>query len=463
MAGGAAVEEFEVPCGSVSRFRPIGMGFAVLAALWLGGCAAPKYTVDDGRPVNEELLAQIRTYGRTERALRPAIVRSAELKDPQCAKQWELPFSVASSQAWKEDDRVAWVRGLNVDERLTVIGASLQGPLKLGDRIVAVKGKKFKDTVELTERLSEVRDDGQPFKVTLSDGRDVTVTPIEVCRGYARLAPPNTPSAQDYHWLMSVHPLEIGQVEFSEDEALWAVLWTQGLSEEGGLRMKTYHYGSKVVGTLYNVFTIATGLRGAAMAAQAAAEVAQSAAASAATELVKQQLIKQAQDLAQAKLHDTLVDTAQRMAQQQAVSAMQQAAANRGSLGGVARIGATVFDWADRWAFERAPTLSANPLAGFTLHQKLVETGRASNAFVFDAERLQALTDTAQGRGLGSAVVAALNGLKPASLTADIQAMPLASAERGFSYEDALAGDTANPYAQGLVAATLTLPVESQR
>ena len=38
------------------------VGLAV--ALLLGGCAAPKYTVDDGRPVNPQLLNHIGLYGR---------------------------------------------------------------------------------------------------------------------------------------------------------------------------------------------------------------------------------------------------------------------------------------------------------------------------------------------------------------------------------------------------------------
>ena len=52
-----------------------------------------KYTVDDGRKVNETLLANLRLMGHGERALRPAIVRSAALKDPGCSRQWELPRS----------------------------------------------------------------------------------------------------------------------------------------------------------------------------------------------------------------------------------------------------------------------------------------------------------------------------------------------------------------------------------
>ena len=86
--------------------------FSILVLMLLGACAGPKLTVDDGRKVDEELLANIRTYGAGERALRPAIARSAQLKDKDCDKQWELPFSVASAYDLPQTDRVAWVRGL---------------------------------------------------------------------------------------------------------------------------------------------------------------------------------------------------------------------------------------------------------------------------------------------------------------------------------------------------------------
>ena len=69
--------------------------------------------------------------------------------------------------------------------------------------------------------------------------------------------------------------------------ALWAVLWTQGMSEEGGARMKTYHYGSQVLGSLYTLATIASGLKGAAVAAEAAVAAAQKAAATAATSIAR--------------------------------------------------------------------------------------------------------------------------------------------------------------------------------
>ena len=56
------------------------------------------------------------------------------------------------------------------------------------------------------------REEGKPFELELATGKRVTVTPFEVCRGYARLAPPTTPKMQDYHWLMSLHPLELPQL-----------------------------------------------------------------------------------------------------------------------------------------------------------------------------------------------------------------------------------------------------------
>jgi hypothetical protein len=433
----------------------------VLFAL-LSGCAGPKYTVDDGRKVNEELLGQIRAYGEAEQAVRPAISRSAALKDADCDKQWELPFSVASSESWADDDRVAWVRGLGVDERLTVVAIAPGSVLQRGQRLIGVDGTvKDHDPEALLELLAERRDSGKTFLVQTSTGSKVQVQPFEVCRGYTRFAPPNTPRMQDYHWLLSMHPLELTQARLTDDEALWLVLWTQGLSEEGGARMKTYHYGMKIAGTLYNLVTLATGLKGAAMAADAALKVAQSAAAQVASDMIKQQLIEQAKNFAMDRMRGALADAAGKMARAQVVSSMQQAAVNRGSLGGVARVGATVFDRADKWAFDRMVKLQASPLAGFALHQKLAEAGLASNAFVFDAERLAALNQVAGKQGLEEQVASVLKGLRPEELQAELGAMPLASAPAQFSYDDpADAGN--NPFARGLIDAMLDMPAEAK-
>ena len=96
------------------------------------------------------------------------------------------------------------------------------------------------------------------------------------------------------------------QAEPTPDEALWLVLWTQGLSEEGGARMKTYHYTVKIAGTLYNLATLASGVKAAALAADAALSAAKSAAANAASEFLKNQLIEQGRALAMQRIRESL-------------------------------------------------------------------------------------------------------------------------------------------------------------
>jgi hypothetical protein len=436
--------------------------FSCLLVSFLAACAAPKYTVDDGRKVNEVLLGHIKNYGAGEKALRPAIVRSAALQDPQCDTQWELPFSVATSDDWSADDKVAWVRGLGVDERLTVIAVAANSSLKMGDKLQEIEGYKKDSAEKMLLELVDRRDAGRPFGVTLVSGKSVRIEPFKVCRGYTRLAPPNSPKSQDYHWLLSVHPMEVAQVDLTDDEALWTVLWTQGVSEEGGARMKTYHYGTKVVGTLYNLFTIASGLKGAALAADAAISAAQSAATSVAAEIIKKQLIDQATSAAAARMRDEVLGAARKLTQQQVIGAMQAAAANRGSLSGVAWVASTVFEQADAWAYNRLEKLKADPLAGFSLHQKMIEKGFASNSMLLDSDRLTALNKIAEAGGRGADVVAVLQGIKPEDLQMAMDDMPLASAPRGFSYDDA--ADLANstePFARGLVDGMLNMPVAS--
>lgn len=433
----------------------------LLLLILLTGCASgPKFTVDDGRKVNEELLAGMRAYGAGERLIRPAIARSAALKDKDCDKQWELPFAVATSAGWSADDRVAWARALQVDERLTVIAVTQDSPLPMGTRLNHVAGQASDDGERLLEWLAAARDAGKPFTVGTAAGKGVQVKPFEVCRGYTRFAPPNAPQLQDYHWLLSLHPLELTQAEPTPDEALWAVLWTQGLSEEGGARMKTYHYAVKIGGALYNIATLASGVKAAALAADAAISAARSAAASAASEFLKQQLIEQGKSLAVQRIREGLADAAQQLSRQQVLNVMQAAAANRGALSGVSRIAATTFEYADAWAFSRMAALDAPPLAGFTLHQKLVERSLAANAFLFDADRLAALNKVAAARGFEAEVVAILGGFRADALLAEIGAMPLASARGGFSF-DSPDDPGAGRFSRGLVDALLELPVES--
>ena len=437
--------------------------FALFLISLLAACAGPKYTVDDGRKVDEVLLGNIRAYGDGEQTMRPAIARASQLKDPDCDTQWDLPFSVESSYDLKPDDRVAWVRALGVDERLTVVGAAPGGPLKLRDKIQELDGYSRESAEKMMLRLADLRDNGKPFPIKLHGGATVRVTPFKVCRGYARLAPPATPAAQDYHWLLTVHPLQVAKADLSNDEALWAVLWAEGVSEEGGARMKTYAYGTKVAGTLYNLFTIASGIQGAAMAANAAVQAAQSAASSVATAVIKQQLLDQASAAATSRIRDEGVNIIKKLTQAQVASAMQAAAANRGSLSGVAWVASTVFEKADAWAFSRMQQLRADPTAVFSLHQKLIERGLTSNSMALDTDRLTALNKLAEARGLGDEVVTILRGMKPEDLQVQMAAMPVASAPRAFSYDaDDDPAVASQPFARGLVDGMLNMPVQSE-
>ena len=161
-------------------------------------------------------------------------------------------------------------------------------------------------------------------------------------------------------------------------------------------------------------------------------------------------------------MRSELAGAVQKLTQQQVVSAMQQAAANRGALSGVAWMAATVFEQADTWAYTRLEKLNANPLASFTLHQKLIEQGLTSNAMVLDPERMKALNKFAEERGRGDDVAAILQGIKPEDLQFEILDMPLASAPNAFSYDEI--SDTAqntHPFARGLIEGMLNMPVAS--
>ena len=375
--------------------------FTLLIAGLLTACASPGYTVDDGRKVDEVLLADIRTYGAGEQALRPAIVRSADLQDPECDTQWELPFSVATSYGANDDERVAWVRGLGVDERLTVVGTSPETPLKLGDKIHKVGAFDLGNSEKMLQLLEKLRDAGTPFNIQLADKKLVKVVPFKVCRGYTRLAPPNNPTAQNFHWLQIVQPLEVVSAGLSEDEALWIVLWDQGISEQGGAKMKFYHYGTGMISTL---FTLGAGIHSASLASEAGANVARSAATSIATSVARNQLISQA------------VTAVHKLSQQQVKTALQRAAANRAALSGINWAASTAFEKADAWAYNRLALLGVDPLAGFSLHQKLIERNLTDNSMVFDLKRLKALYKIAADEGNGNDVVGILQGVNPDEL-----------------------------------------------
>lgn len=360
----------------------------------LAGCGSMKYTIDDGRAVDEELMTQLRTFGRAEKEIRPAIVKSAVLQDSECDKQWELPFSVASSQAWRPGaERVAWVRALKVDERLTVIAAMPETELVPGDRIVEIDRFHSDDANSMIETLIDKRDVGRPFTMKTSEGKSVKVKPVEVCRGHVLLAPPNLPAAQDYHWLMSVHPLEIFRKPLTEDEALWVVLWTQGISEEAGARMKTFHYGKNTIGAILTLASFVSAVGAVSEAAKvtasaAASSVATTAASSAVAKEVASQVVQQIGQEVGKKIAEGVADSAYKAARQMTLSMVVESAANKAGLNGISWVAGTAFEQADKWAFDRLEKLGGDVLGAFTLHSKLALQGSAHNAFVFDGERL---------------------------------------------------------------------------
>jgi hypothetical protein len=144
------------------------------------------------------------------------------------------------------------------------------------------------------------------------------------------------------------------------DEAEWIVLWTQGLSERGGARMKSYAF---MVGSVKWLSVLGLGF-----ATSSAAGSARASAASAGTSATGQVAATQFAG--------------------QAASMMAQSAANEASLSGVSGVAAGVFDRADQWAFEHMRDLGMNPRAGLALHEKLVAQGAAANAFLLDEKRL---------------------------------------------------------------------------
>lgn len=429
--------------------------------LLLGGCASTAPLVDDGRELDPNLLASYQLYGQGERALRPALASAAQVAasgKTECERQWELPFAVATAEGSEGDQRLAWKRALNVDDQLTVIASSPGAQVYEGDRIVRV-GRRDGNSLSLLEALGEAREDGQPFELVLKTGKRVMVRPFQVCRGYARLAPPTTPKMQDYHWLMTLHPLELPQVQPSTDEMLWAVLWTQGLSEEGGARMKTYHYTMKIGGTLLQLASLASGLGAAAKAADIALSEAKKAAANVVLDFAKQQLIEQGKQLAMQKIREGLQDAAISVTRSQVLAVLQRSAINRGSLGGIGFLASTVWDRADAWAFRRMKELGADPLAGLRLHHKMVQRDLADNAFALDAERLTALTRLAEANGLKTQVRALFDGIDIDALDITLAAMPLATDRKAFSYElpDELSG---GQFSRGLIDGLLHMPAQ---
>jgi hypothetical protein len=341
-----------------------GAFIAAVFLVFLAGCATDKLTVDDGRALNSQLVASMQDFGEAAAEVRPAIVRSAAMADSGCDIQYELPFDAMTTDGIADaDTKVAWARALGVDENLTVIAADRSSGLRAGEIVTEVDGYKSRNKVAMAERLVDARDRGDPFEMTLASGERVTISPIRICRGHVMVAPPLEPTLQRYHWSQSIHPLELFHQPLTADEAQWIVLWTQGLSERGGARMKTYAF---TVGTVKWLSVLGLGFATSSAAASSRAAAA-SAGTSAGGQVAATQLAGQAASL------------------------MAQSAADKASLSGVSHVAAGVFDRADKWAFDNMRRLGMNPRAGLSLHEKLVAHGAAANAFLLDEKRLASM------------------------------------------------------------------------
>jgi hypothetical protein len=92
----------------------------------------------------------------------------------------------------------------------------------------------------------------------------------------------------------------------------------------------------------------------------------------------------------------------------------------------------------------------------------MIEKGFVSNSMLLDSDRLTALNKIAEAAGRGADVVAVLQGIKPEELQMAMGDMPLASAPRGFFYDDpADLANSTEPFARGLVDGMLNMPVAS--
>jgi len=405
-----------------------------IAALLLAGCGSPVYTVDDGSKVDERLYKTVSAYGAGEQVIRPAIVRSATLKDPDCSKQWELPFAVATSYDLDKEKRIAWVRAWQVDERLSVIAATKESGLAVGDKIDRLDGYHRDNTVKMMERLIELREDGDPFPVTLSTGKVVQITPVEVCRGHVQITSPESPDAQDYHWRYSTHPVSVFEQPLTADEGLWLVLWTQGLSEVGGPLGKTYYYGGRLLKAIYTTASIVSGVGAVANAAQTAAaqiaaQQASRAAINEATQQAARALANQAVDAAKEKALVVLREALKSQAQAMAMDSIKASAIFRSSLSGVSWVMGTQWDRADEWALQRMRQLGADPMAAYSLHFKLASHANALNGLVFDEERLKGVQAFADKDGFGEKAKNVLAGNDPNATEVNVSAVTVASVE----------------------------------
>ena len=197
-----------------------------------------KYTVDDGRKVNETCSPTCVCPG--PRRARPAPghrpLRGPE--GPGAAASGSCPSAWPRATSGRRTTRVAWVRALQVDERLTVMAAAPGHRPAARRQAGGHQGLPQERRQQDAGRARRAADDGDPFPGQDGRRQHGDGQALQVCRGYARLAPPLTPATRiplaDEH--SSAGPLR------APDHARRSPVdgaWTQGLSEEGGARMKT--------------------------------------------------------------------------------------------------------------------------------------------------------------------------------------------------------------------------------
>jgi hypothetical protein len=148
------------------------------------------------------------------------------------------------------------------------------------------------------------------------------------------------------------------------------VLWTQGLSEEAGMRMYAWKTGVGLVTFAGEVaLTVATAGAAAAAAAGAAAAGAAAGASVGAT------------------IGAAATSVALAVLPREAASAAGYAVSNAASLHGINWVASTGFQKADKWAFEHMGKLGMNPAAGEDLEKRLTSAGSTRNAFLLNEER----------------------------------------------------------------------------
>ncbi|WP_199052567.1 hypothetical protein [Aquitalea sp. ASV15] len=420
---------------------------SLCSTILLAACSSTAYTVDDGRKVNQQLLSNIKLYGQGERVLRPAIVRSATMNDQQCAKRWELPFSVASSYLVEDKtDRVAWVRGLNVDERLTVVGAAPASGLAIGDKLTQLDGYHTDDSEKMLKKLEALREDGSAFPVVTDKGKTITINPVQVCRGLIRLAPPTAPYSQSFHWEKIVYPLEIFNPALTEDEALWMVVWGQGVSEEGGTRMKSYAAARWVIDKTITVASLAMSggaiyQAGKAASTQIMAQASSAAAQAATNEIAKQAATEAAKQAAEAAakayLEKTAAEISKKVATQTASTVAESYIAREGfAVDLMDRVAATSFDDADAWAYTRMSQLHADQMSGASLHYKLFSHNYIHNPFILDKSRLDSLNSFVKSKNGEAELKSVISGGQKDNIPLLVGDMPEANPVK--TYEDTM-------------------------